>query len=62
MTLAELLISSLITIAITAAVLGLADPAQHAFQAQPEASDVQQRLRVGVDSIQKDLILAGAGT
>jgi hypothetical protein len=62
MTLAELLISSLITIAITAAVLGLADPAQHAFQAQPEASDVQQRLRVGVDSIQKDLIMAGAGT
>jgi hypothetical protein len=62
MTLAELLVSSLITIAITAAVLGLADSAQHVFQAQPEASDVQQRLRVSVDSIQKDLVMAGAGT
>jgi hypothetical protein len=62
MTLAELLISSLITIAITAAVLGLADPSQHVFQAQPEASDVQQRLRVSVDSVQKDLVMAGAGT
>ena len=62
MTLVELLVSSLITIVITAALLGLADPAQQIFQAQPEASDLQQRLRVSVDSLQKDLVMAGAGT
>ena len=29
---------------------------------QPEVSDLQQRLRVGIDTLQKDLVMAGAGT
>jgi hypothetical protein len=35
--------------------------AEGAFSAQPEMSDMQQRLRVGVDTLSKDLIMAGAG-
>jgi type II secretory pathway pseudopilin PulG len=61
-TLVELLVSSAITITIAVAVLGFASQAQQIFQSQPEASDVHQRLRVGVDSLQHDLIMAGAGT
>ena len=36
-------------------------PAQGAFAAEPEVADMQQRLRVGADTISKDLIMAGAG-
>jgi len=61
-TVVELLVSSLITVAIAAAIFGLVNPAHHVFQAQPEASDLQQRLRVSVDSLRKDLLMAGAGT
>jgi len=61
-TLVEVLLSSLVTLIVVGAAFGLMSPAQRAFQAQPEASDVQQRVRVGVDSLRKDLVMAGAGT
>lgn len=61
-TIMELLVSSLIMIVVTGAIFGLMNPAQGAFRVQPEVSDVQQRLRIGVDSLQKDLVMAGAGT
>ena len=38
------------------------NPAQGTFRVQPEVSDLQQRLRVGIDTLQKDLVMAGAGT
>jgi hypothetical protein len=58
----EMLISTTIMVVVTGAIFGMLDPATGAFNTQPEVSDLQQRLRVGVDSIQKDLVMAGAGT
>jgi hypothetical protein len=61
-TIMELLISIGLMLAVTGAIFSLVNPGQGAFQIQPEVSDLQQRLRVGVDALQKDLVMAGAGT
>ena len=61
-TLIEMLVSSAIMVIVTGAIFGLMNPAQGTFRVQPEVSDVQQRLRVGIDTLQKDLVMAGAGT
>jgi hypothetical protein len=61
-TILELLISVSIMLAVTGTVFSLMNPSQGIYQTQPEVADVQQRLRVGVDAIQKDLVMAGAGT
>jgi hypothetical protein len=61
-TVVELLVSSLIMVVVTGAIFGLMNPAQGTFQVQPEVSDLQQRLRVGIDTLQKDIVMAGAGT
>jgi hypothetical protein len=60
--LVELLVAALITLIVVGSALGLMNPAQRVFQAQPEASDLHQRVRVGVDAIRRDLVMAGAGT
>jgi len=61
-TVVELLVSSLIMIAVTGAIFSVMNPAHGTYQVQPEVSDLQQRLRVGIDTLQKDLVMAGAGT
>jgi hypothetical protein len=61
-TLAEMMIAAGIMIAVTGAVFSLLNPAQGTFQAQPQVADMQQRLRVAVDSLGKDLVMAGAGS
>ena len=43
-----------------AALFGLAQPAQGIFDAQSELADMQQRLRVGVDVLAHDVLMAGA--
>ena len=58
----EMLIATVIMMAVTAATFGLMNPAQGMFSAQPEVSDMQQRLRIAVDTLKKDLLMAGAGT
>ena len=60
-TVVEALISTIIMAAVTAAVFAVLDPSRGMFQAQPEMSDMQQRLRVGVDTLAHDLTMAGAG-
>lgn len=60
-TLSEMLIAVAIMVAVTAAIFSLIDPAHGTFAAQPELSDMQQRIRVGVDALHKDLLMAGAG-
>jgi prepilin-type N-terminal cleavage/methylation domain-containing protein len=60
-TLIELLIAMAITLTVTAATLSLVGPAHDAFQVQPETADLHQRARVGVDALQRDLMMAGAG-
>jgi hypothetical protein len=57
----ELLVAMAITMVVTAATLSLIGPAHDMFQVQPETADLHQRLRVGVDSLQRDLMMAGAG-
>jgi hypothetical protein len=57
-----MLIATAIMVGVTAATFSLMDPAQGAFSAQPEVSDMQQRLRVAMETLQKDLLMAGAGT
>lgn len=60
-TLIELLVAMAITLVVTAATLAILGPAHDAFQVQPETADVQQRARVGIDALQRDLLMAGAG-
>jgi prepilin-type N-terminal cleavage/methylation domain-containing protein len=57
----ELLVAMAITLVVTAATLALVGPAHDAFQVQPETADLQQRSRVGIDALQRDLLMAGAG-
>jgi hypothetical protein len=46
---------------VTGAIFALVEPSRGTFRAQPEVADVQQRMRVGVDMLSKDLVMAGAG-
>jgi hypothetical protein len=57
-----MLVATLVMVTVTGAVFTLLNPAQGINQAQPEVSDLQQRMRVGVDTLTKDLIMAGAGS
>ncbi len=57
----ELLIAMAITLAVMAAALALAQPAQAAFRVQLEAVDVTQRLRAAVDALTRDILMAGSG-
>lgn len=57
-TLIELLVSTTITLGLMAALFGVTNPALGTFDAQPELSDMQQRLRIGVDVLAKDLLMA----
>jgi hypothetical protein len=60
-TLIEMMIATMIMMAVTGAVFTMLNPAQGTYQAQPEVSDMQQRMRVGVDVLTKDIVMAGAG-
>ena len=60
-TLIELLVSTAITMTVTAGVFTVMNPSGGIFQTQPEMADVQQRLRVGVDTLKHDLLMAGGG-
>ena len=55
----ELLIATAIAMVIAGGMLALISPVRGIFQAQPQVSDMQQRLRVGVDTLTRDLIMAG---
>jgi hypothetical protein len=57
----ELLISTAITMVIMGGIFTLMSPVRGIFQAQPEVSDMQQGMRVGVDVLTKDILMAGAG-
>ncbi len=57
----ELTISTGIMLVVTASVFSLMNPAHGSFAAEPEISDMQQRLRVASDTLYKDLVMTGAG-
>ena len=58
----ELLVATTVMMAVTGAIFAMMNPAEGTYQAQPEAADLQQRMRIGVDVLTKDIIMAGAGT
>ena len=60
-TLAELILATAIALVVLGAVFTLVNPARGIFRTQPQVSDMQQRMRVAVDLLQKDLLVAGAG-
>lgn len=60
MTLSELLVAMAIMLGLMGALFGVTTPELGVFDVQMELSDMQQRLRIGVDTLAKDLLLAGA--
>jgi Prokaryotic N-terminal methylation motif len=60
-TLIELLVSTAIMVTVTGAIFSLMNPAQGSAQTQPEVADMQQRMRVGNDTLFKEVMMAGAG-
>jgi hypothetical protein len=60
-TLTELLISTAIMVTITGSIFTLMSPAQGSASAQPEVADLQQRMRIGTETLFKELVMAGAG-
>ena len=61
MSLVETLVSMALTMTITGAVLSLATAGQAIARAQPETTDLQQRARVALQTLGRDLREAGAG-
>jgi hypothetical protein len=60
--LVETIVAMALTVAISAVVLVLVDLARASFAVQPEAADMQQRIRVAAGALYKDILMAGAGT
>jgi len=59
--LVEAVIAAGLMTVVTASVFGLVHPTRDSFAAELEVGDLQQRLRVGTDTLSKDLLMAGAG-
>jgi len=60
--LVEMLIATAILTVLVAGVFDIVNPMRGTFQAQPETSDLQQRLRVAVDALSSSIRAAGAGS
>ena len=60
-TIAELLVSTAIMLTVTGAIFGMMNPAQGTAQTQPEVADLQQRMRIGSETLFKELVMTGAG-
>ena len=58
----EMLIATVLLLIVLGGIFALVNPGQGTYAAQIETSDMQQRLRVGVDALRRDLLMAGAGT
>ena len=60
-TLPEVLVAMLIAMVVSGALFLVIQPIQGLYQSQLESADLQQRLRIAVDTMARDLIMAGAG-
>ncbi len=60
-TLLETLLATAIVLCAFAVLFQLATTGQRITRTQPEAADLQQRVRVAADMMQRDLLMAGAG-
>src|SRR6185295_4011015 len=59
--LAETLVATVLALIVTSAVFSIVSPRSALAHAQPELSDMQQRVRVGSETVMRDLLVAGAG-
>jgi hypothetical protein len=57
----EIVIATGLMLVVTASVFSMMHPAQGSFSTALDAADMQQRIRVAVDTLSKDLMMAGAG-
>ena len=57
----EMVMATAITLMLVASVFAMVQPAQHDADTGLEAADMQQRLRVAMDTLARDLAMAGAG-
>jgi hypothetical protein len=57
----ELLVSTAIMMVVTGAIFSMVNPSHGTAQSQPEVADLQQRMRIGSDTLFKELMMAGAG-
>lgn len=57
----ELVVSMAIMLAITGSMFELVQAARHAFEVDLERAEMQQRMRVSMDAVFRDLVMAGAG-
>ena len=57
----EAVIATAITLVILASLFAMLNPAHGALAMEPESADMQQRLRVAVDALARDLDAAGGG-
>jgi prepilin-type N-terminal cleavage/methylation domain-containing protein len=60
--LVEMLVAVALTLIITGAAFAIVNPAYATSQTQPEAMDMQQRIRAGTEAMVGDLAMAGAGS
>jgi hypothetical protein len=59
--LVEAMVATMIVAAVTAIAFATVNPVRAAFDAQPEAEDMHQRLRVAAESLRYDIAMSGAG-
>ena len=59
--LVELIIAMALTTMVVAGVFAVVQPAQGVFAIEPERADMQQRLRLAVETLTRDLSMAGSG-
>src|SRR5436190_15263703 len=57
----ETILALSIAITVIGGVFTILGPSRGIVEAQPEFADMQQRLRVGVDTLVRDFVMAGAG-
>ncbi len=57
----ELMVAITITVIITGAMFGLLTGGQTAFKREPERTDLQQNLRIGMNIVMEDVAMAGMG-
>jgi Tfp pilus assembly protein PilW len=57
----EAILATAITLAILASLFAMLNPAYGMLAMEPESADMQQRLRVAVDALTRDLAVAGSG-
>ena len=59
--LAESLVALVLTLTVSGAAFSLVNPNTSTSQTQPEAMDMQQRVRIGAEMLARDFMMAGAG-